>query len=223
MYEEPRYLLAAQLPFDLATLALVMALIGCAVIGIAIGGEWRSGTVRFSWVEHSARSSPAVIRLAVATLAWFAVSLAALALAAGALWLVAHTRGLPDAVSPAWAVAAVARGSLVAAGGALAGGALATLTRTDLAVPIALLVYLLLAELALPMAIEGAVTPASQMSWFVHGLDPTIDLGFACGGPVCPSLHPTEPFTLVPWLVVAAAAVAAVVATAWRSRAAVWR
>ncbi|MDR1187849.1 MAG: hypothetical protein LBK95_10410 [Bifidobacteriaceae bacterium] len=223
MFEEPRYLLASQLPYDLSSLALFLALIGCAVVGIAIGGEWRSGTVRFSWVEHSNRAGPGVLRLVVATAAWFAVSLAALALACGGLWLVAATSGLPDAISVASIAATVARGTLVGAGGAIVGGALSTLTRTDLAVPIALTVYLLLAELALPVALGNAFQPSTRLARFVVNLDPMIDLDFACGGPVCPTLHPPSAATALPWLVAGAVALVAVVVTASRSRAPVWR
>lgn len=194
VFNDPRYALATQMPIDTAALALAIALIGLVAGALAVGGEWRTGTIRLSFVTPSARTQPTLARLTVWWLVWTSVGALCLIFAIGGLSLVGSSRGLSDGVTASLYVGLVVRGTLAVGAGVLLGAGLATLFRSDAVVMVLMLGYVLIAEILLPalLGVSGYLSPGVRLIEFIISRDLSQPLAIECGqAPRCEEVFAT--------------------------------
>lgn len=191
-YVEPRYQLAMQMPLDIAGLTLAMMLVGLVGAALAVGSEWRTGTIRLAFVTPSARARPTLARLVVWWATWTALGTAGLVLATVGLMLVGHVRGLSDGLGGATILGLTARGGLVVGAGVVVGASLATILRSDAAVVVLVLSYVLVAEIVLPalLATRGYLSPGVRLLDVVVSSDLTRPVVMSCGPvPRCETVY----------------------------------
>lgn len=222
-FVEPRYVVAGQFPHDLAGF-----LIGCAVLAfvggaLLAGGDWRHRMVGTARATRHTRSATALTRVAV----WSAGSLVAALLAAAVVTVLAMlVAGLHGTLSGADALGTVlmlARGALLVAAGAAAGSALGTLLRSDVAVVVLLLGYVLIVETLMPVLSLGFRTPAALLHELLRSEDHARTGGFVCDVPRC--AEPVLAGVGAPggYLLLAGVLVLAGAVAWWGARRPVWR
>ncbi|NKY11640.1 hypothetical protein [Cellulomonas hominis] len=226
VFVEPRYLVAEQLPVDTSAAVLALALVGFLAAALSVGAEWRTGTVRLSFLDPAARSGPAASRVALWGLSWSAVGAAGLVLIQGGLLLVGWDRGLLEGATAATFAWPLARGVLTIGLGALLGAGLASLLRSDTVVVVLLLLYVLVAEIVL-LGLNGAAgyrSPGSILAMWVVSADTGAPLPYTCGGaPRCDELFAVTAGQPALYLVGVVAAAALLLAAAASARRPVWR
>lgn len=228
LYVEPRYQLAVQLPVDVAALALGLAVMMLVTSAVAVGSEWRSGTVRLSWVTPEARSVPAAVRVTVWWAAGTVVGAAALLLCCAGLLIVGHLGGLSDGVSAVAAAGVVVRGALLVGAASAVGAATATVCRSDVAVLTVVLTYVIVVEMLVVglRTGQGYQSPGAQAFTLVGGVRPGVspEVETVCSpAPRCSVvLEPLwgEPRT---YWAVGLALVCLVLVAAWSARRPWWR
>lgn len=187
MYREPRYVLAAQAPVDLASAGLILGLIGFCAAAMCIGSAWRTGAVRLSFIQSGRRFRPAVIRILTWATGWFAGSLALLLLLAGGLTLTAMTRGYTEGINAVPLLLVVLRAALLTGAAAAVGASLATLLRNEIPILVALLLYVLVAEVLMPALRPGGLfrSPGRKIIDFVVSQDLGAQITLNCAAPRC--------------------------------------
>lgn len=155
--------------------------------------------------------------------AWTAVALGCLALAAAGLWLVAATRGDTTGTAVAPVVGIVLRGTLVAGVGAGVGAGLAATLRSDVAVLVGTLAYVLVGEMLLPAVQPGFRSPGLRVVDLVVAQDFAGGPVLACGAPSCPEVVLSGAGSAAGFGAVLAALVVTGGLAWWSARRPVWR
>lgn len=225
-FVETRYLLAEQAPVDTAGAALALALVGLLAATLSVGSEWRTGTVRLSFVNPAERTGPTFARVLLWGACWSVVGAAALVVLQGGLLLVGHDRGLTEGAAAAMFVWPLVRGVLTIGVGAAVGAALATVFRSETPVVVLLLLYVLVAEIVL-LGLHGAAgyrSPGADLAGWIVSADVGAVLPSSCGGaPRCNELHAITAGEPGVYLALSSAASALVLGAAVSARRPVWR
>lgn len=228
LYQEPRYELATQLPVDVAALSLGIALMMLVAAAVSVGSEWRSGTVRLSLAVPSSRSAPAAVKIVAWWVAATVVGAIALTMSGAGLLAVGHAGGLTDGSSTAAIVGITVRGAVVVGAAAAIGAASATTARSDVAVVVAVLLYVLCAELLLVglLGASGYQSPGTRAHMLVAGLvvGPATEIEVSCGaGLRCPLAYEIGWGSPAVYLALLLGVVGSTLAAAWSARRPVWR
>lgn len=223
-YVEPRYVFAAQFPHDLAGVLIGLAVLAFIGGALLCGGDWRTRVAATTGGRRAARSTLSVVRVLV----WAGCSMVVAVLTAvgltAAMLAVAATRGSISGVDLVGVLYLVARGGLVVLLGALCGASLGVLFRSDVAVVVVLLAYVLIVETLVPVLTGGQLrTPAAVVHAFLRSEDPSRTSTFVCDVPRC-----SDPVLVGPgdWAGygVIVAGVAVMILAAWcGARRPVWR
>lgn len=184
-YVEPRYLVAVQTPYDLAGIALGLALLALLGGAVLTGGDWRSRAVGVLFPRWRARSAAATWQV-VSWAGLAATGAVALLLVAALLLLaVAALRGSTagaDVVGTGWLVL---RGALLVLVAGVVGAGAAVVVRSEVVVLLAVLGEVLLAEILLPALLTGWRSPGSALVTAVLGHDDARAPLFTCDVPRC--------------------------------------
>lgn len=171
-FSDPRYLVAADLPLDLAAALIALGVLGVLGGALVGGADWRTGTIVTSFVSVSQRSRPMLDRLLAWTTFWTALSLILTGLLTGGLILVGGFHG--SLVSTDWAsvLLVATRGLAVSATGAAVGFATGVFFRSELVVILILLAEVLVLEVAVSLAVGGSFTsPGTRLARWVLSID----------------------------------------------------
>lgn len=225
-YVEPRYELASQLPLDLAGLSLGLALLALVTAAVAVGGEWRAGTVRLSFPSLRDRSPATAARIVVWWATGTAVGAVSLAVCTAALVAVGLSGGLSDGFSPAAAAGVAARGTLLVGAASAAGAAAASIVRSDVVVVAVALTYVVVVEILMVglRGGEGLGSPGSRAHMVVAGIDVEQPRYLPCGSaPRCPVVHELGWGSPATYAAVAAALMVMTLVAVWSARRPLWR
>jgi hypothetical protein len=221
-YAEPRYLFAVQAPYDLAAVALGLALLALLGGSVLTGGDWRSRTVGVLFPRWRARAAAATWQV----LAWagLAATGAAVLLAAGAALLlaVATLRGSAAGADVAGTAWLVLRGTLLVLTAGLVGAGAAVVVRSEVVVILAVLGEVLLAEILLPALLAGWRSPGAALVHAVLAPDPGREALFVCDAPRCEPAVLAGPGSVALPLGALVLALAATGAAAAASRRPIW-
>lgn len=143
-----------------------------------------------------------------------------------ALVVVGRAGGLADGLSVAAAAGVAARGALLVGAASAVGAAAASSVRSDVAVVVVALGYVVVVEILMVglRAGEGYESPGSRALVLVAGIDPERPRDVLCGSALrCPVVHELGWGTPGPYLAVGVALAAATLTAGWSARRPVWR
>ena len=225
-FVEPRYLAAAELPFDLAALTVGLALVCLLAGAVLCGGDWRTRSVHVTWPSERRRGESAV-RAVVVWTGWCAVvAVVVLVVAAVSLLGVAYLRGSADGVALTGVLLVVVRGVLVVAGAASIGAAAGVVARSEVVVILGVLVYVVLGELVAPAvwAADGFRSGVTRLvGLVVSEAEGSRGMALECLAPRCPDLVAPGGGSAAAYVAGAGAVVLVIVLAGAAARRPVWR
>jgi hypothetical protein len=222
-YQEPRYVFAAQYPYDAA--GAVVGLVLIALIGGAVlaGGDWRTRAVGLTFPDWRRRSGPVVRRILAWAVVAGGITLAALSALTALLLATAALRGSTVGVDVLTVVLLVGRGAVLGGLGGLIGAALASILRSDLLVVIGVLGYVLVVETLVPALLQnGWRTPGNRLIDLAIAADPGRAPHLACDVPRCADAVAAGAGPLVPQLLLVGVAAVLVLVAHRAARRAIW-
>ncbi|MBU5422236.1 hypothetical protein KQI48_06125 [Cellulomonas hominis] len=222
-YVEPRYMFAGQFPHDLAGVVIGFALLAFVGGALLVGGDWRTGAVRMSLTGRSSRAVPCSARVVVWAASSMVVAVLLAVVLTASMLAVAALRGSTSGVDLLGTVFMLARGGLVVLAAAGAGAALGTVLRSDVAVVVLVLAYVLLVETLVPVLVMGFRTPGAVVHAFVRSEDLSRSGTFTCDVPRCPEPVLAGVGGWSGYMLIAGILVASVVMAVLGARRPVWR
>lgn len=225
-FNDPRYILAENLPMDLGILAIGLGLVGIVGGASIAGSDWRTGTMSFLIPKLTARATGSLRILSAWAMLCSLGACVLVLLTIGCLYAVAATNGHVSGVAALTIVSTAVRAILVVVASSVAGAALAIAARHELPVIIAVLTYVVIAEGVLEAAIGqfGYQAPSQHVLAFIMSRDFSSERMLQCGdAPLCPLIYDSGPGNPLGYLILSASVGACVLVALFIARRPIWR